>query len=326
MDNSNPTFAEPQTQTAAPVPEHDPPPGAEHNRRGRIKIRYELLGCGLHGHHVVGRDAAQVTPADGHLVRDDGVVRWHRCLRCDTWLGLARPQKPKRDGVPSRDEIKLPLRGRPLRDRYVLRVIAVDRMLHFLVLTAFGVAIVLFAHDRARLKGDYTRILNAIQGAAGGPLFDTNHNSIMHDINHLFTIPSSKLYLIGAAVIVYGAINGIEAVGLWSAKRWAEYLTMFELAILLPIEVYELSLRMTPLKIVTLVLNVLIIGYLAIAHRLLGLRGGHKAHHAALERDMGWQAVERHTPGGALIPQAVSAAPVAPPDQAYGGSVIPSPV
>jgi hypothetical protein len=51
-------------------------------------------------------------------------------------------------------EIVLPLRGRPLRDRYVLRLIAVDRILHFLVLSVLAVAIFLLAGNKAALNSD----------------------------------------------------------------------------------------------------------------------------------------------------------------------------
>jgi len=46
---------------------------------------------------------------------------------------------------PSRDEIKLPPRGKALRDRIVLRIIAIDRAIHFVVLVALAVAVFLFA-------------------------------------------------------------------------------------------------------------------------------------------------------------------------------------
>jgi hypothetical protein len=58
-------------------------------------------------------------------------LRWYRCLRCDSWVALSPPARPARQYPPRREEITL-----PLRDRYVLRLIAVDRLAHFLVLSA----------------------------------------------------------------------------------------------------------------------------------------------------------------------------------------------
>ena len=49
-------------------------------------------------------------------------------MRCDSWLALTPPDHPTRKYPPARDEITLPLRGKPLRDRYVLRLIALDRL------------------------------------------------------------------------------------------------------------------------------------------------------------------------------------------------------
>ncbi len=165
-------------------------------------------------------------------------------------------------------------------------------------------AILLFADNRARLKGEYTKVLNAIQGAVGGPLFDTKRNTIFHDINHLFELSTRRLILYGLAIIIYAAINGIEAFGLWRARRWAEYLTLFEVSILLPIEIYELSIGVTFLKLLTRVLNLAIIVYLLVSHRLLGVRGGGAAARAEHDRDLGWPAVERATPLGKPVPVA----------------------
>jgi uncharacterized membrane protein (DUF2068 family) len=300
IEQTGPATAAPQTATATTA--KDPAPGTAKRKPSHLKVYYELVACGFHGHRLVGLDASTVTPEDAELVRDGGSVRWHRCLRCDSWVGLGPPKQPTRERVPGRDEIEVPLRGKPLRDRFVLRLIAIDRVFHFVILSALGLAIVFFAHDKNRLKGEYTRILNAIQGAAGGPLFDTRHNSILHQINHLFTLSTSKLYLIGFGVLVYASIQAIEAVGLWYARRWAEYLTVFELAVLLPIEIRELMIRVTPLKLITFGINILIILYLVIAHRLFGIRGGAKAHHAEVEHDTGWTALDRHTPDTPAAP------------------------
>ena len=46
-------------------------------------------------------------------MRETGGVRWHRCLRCDSWLPLAAAGTPAREHPPERDEIELPLRGPP---------------------------------------------------------------------------------------------------------------------------------------------------------------------------------------------------------------------
>jgi uncharacterized membrane protein (DUF2068 family) len=294
-------------ETALPAPVPSPrPPGTAGTRRFRPKLHYELIGCGLHGHSLVGTDVAEIRPEDALVVREGNGMRWHRCLRCDVWIALPPPQEPVAQTVPPRDQIKLPLRGKPLRDRFVLRLISLDRVVHFLVLGAFAAAIILFAQDKARLKGEYTRILNAIQGAVGGPLFDTKHNSLLNDINHLFTLSSTKLYLYGSAVAIYAAINGLEAVGLWRARRWAEYLTLVELVALLPLAIYELSIRVTTLKTLTLVLDVLIILYLLIAKRLFGVRGGGRVEHEERERDTGWPAIERATPAFAGAPLAMA--------------------
>lgn len=291
------------------------PPGAEQPRRFRPKLRYELVGCGLHGHELVGTDLADL-PGEYRLVAFEegpGGMRWHRCLRCDSWLPLPPPAVPsERMPTPLR-AIDVPLRGRPLRDRFVLRLIAVDRAIHFLVLAALAAAILLFAQHKSALQGDYTRILNRLQGGVGGPLSDTPHSGWLADFDKLFAISTQRLYWYGVAVAGYAAINGIEAFGLWRARRWAEYLTLVEVVVLVPVEIHELTVRVSALKILTLVLNLLVVAYLLWAHRLFGVRGGGRVDRAEKEADTGWPAIERATPwlppaGGAGV-QAGSTGP-----------------
>lgn len=116
-------------------------------------------------------------------------------------------------------------------------------------------------------------------------------------MNRLFTIPVGTLYLYGVGIAVYALVNGIEAVGSWSARRWAEYLTLVEVVVLLPIEIHELTISLSPLKILTLVLNLAVVAYLLWVHRLLGVRGGGRADRAEKEHDSGWAPFYRTTPG-----------------------------
>src|SRR4051812_27384709 len=98
-----------------------PLPGTVKPKRFRPKLHYELIVCGVRGHELVGPDAAELRPQDHVLAVDAEGVRWHRCLRCDSWLPLPRPEAPVREPLPAREELELPLRGRPLRDKIVLR-------------------------------------------------------------------------------------------------------------------------------------------------------------------------------------------------------------
>lgn len=276
---------------------HVAAPGTERPRRFRPKLRYELIGCGLHGHEILGTEAAGLRPEDEIFARESGGLRWYRCMRCDSWLALPPPASPARKYPPEREEISLPLRGKPLRDRYVLRLIAVDRMLHFLVFSALAAAVLLFAEDRAALDAEFTRILYDLQGGVGGPMV-SSRRGIVHDLELLFSVSIRNLYLLGAAIAAYAVLEGVEAIGLWFAKRWAEYLTFVATVVFIPYEVYELVRSITALKLLAFVINVAVAVYLLYAKRLFGLRGGGKAEHAEREADTGWAAIERSTPHG----------------------------
>lgn len=278
---------------------HVAPPGTEKPRRFRPKLRYELIGCGLHGHEILGTDAAALRPEDELFARESGGLRWYRCMRCDSWVALTPPDHPTRKYPPSRDEITLPLRGKALRDRYVLRLIAVERLLHFLVLGGLAAAVLLFVDHRETLNQDFTSILKDMQGGLGGPVASSNHG-IVHDLQDLFAVSIRNLYLVGAAIAGYAVLEGVEAVGLWLGKRWAEYLTFLATIIFVPYEVYELTKGVSGLKVLALVLNLAVAAYLLFAKRLFGLHGGGKAEQAEYEADVGWPAIERATPRAAV--------------------------
>jgi uncharacterized membrane protein (DUF2068 family) len=268
-------------------------------RRFRPQFHYELLVCGLRGHELIGMDAAELRPEDGAFAREAGGLRWYRCLRCDSWLPLEPPADPAAQFPPKRDEVELPLRGRALRDKIVLRIIAVDRALHFVVLAAIAVAVFVFAAKQSTLRDPAYKVLSDIQGSLGGPA--TRHG-FLHGIRHLFSIQTGTLTKVGLLVSAYAILEGVEAIGLWWQKRWAEYLTFIATAVFLPIEVYELLETASVLKAITFLLNLAVVAYLLVAKRLFGLRGGAAAEAAERERDAGWPALERATPGETVLP------------------------
>jgi uncharacterized membrane protein (DUF2068 family) len=283
------------------------PPGAERPRRYRPKLRYELIGCGLHGHELLGTDAAELRQEDDLFARTFGGLRWYRCLRCDSWIALTPPAPPTATRFPpERRDVTVPLRGRPLRDKYVLRVIAAERVIHFLVLSALAAAIFLFAGNKVALNAEFTKILDNLQGALGGPV-NPSHHGVVHDLQRLFAVSTSNLYLIGIAVAAYAALEGVEAVGLWFGKRWAEYLTFLATIVFIPYELDELAKGISALKLLTFLINLAIAVYLVAAKRLFGVRGGRRAAEAERERDSGWEAIERATPVPAPAPATATA-------------------
>jgi uncharacterized membrane protein (DUF2068 family) len=279
----------------APEQRHRPP-GTVRPESFLPRLHYELLVCGLRGHALIGTDAAELRPEDAIFARDMHGSRWYRCLRCDSWLPLGEPASPAQRHPPDREEIELPLRGKALRDKIVLRVIAVDRAFHFVLLGLLAVAIFLFTAHQVQLRDTFFRVVADIQHTAGGAPVQTGRVGVLHELDRLFSLRAGTLHLVGAAVSVYAVLEGIEAIGLWFQRRWAEYLTFVATTALLPLEVYELTRTVSPLKIIALIVNIAVVVYLLRAKRLFGFNGGAAAERAERERDVGWPALERTAP------------------------------
>jgi uncharacterized membrane protein (DUF2068 family) len=273
-------------------------PGLARPQRFRPQFHYELLVCGLRGHQLIGLDAAELRPADALVAREIDGIRWHRCLRCDAWLPVPAPADPARRHPPERGEIELPLRGRPLRDKIVLRIIAIDRAFHFVILGLIAAAIFILAARRDELRSVFYRVLSDIEGTVVDQTHQAGHG-IVHDFEELLSLRSGTIRLVGGAVALLAFVELVEAVGLWYQKRWAEYLTFLVTAAFIPLEIYELTRTVSPLKIIALVVNVAIVIYLLYAKRLFGLRGGWAAEEARAARDVGWGSLERSAPGAA---------------------------
>lgn len=73
---------------------------------------------------------------------------------------------------------------------------------------------------------------------------------------------------------VYAVVEGVESVGLWRQRRWAEYLTAVATAGFLPFEIYELTERVTVLRVLALVVNLAVLAWLVWRKRLFGIGRG----------------------------------------------------
>lgn len=67
---------------------------------------------------------------------------------------------------------------------------------------------------------------------------------------------------LGVGAFAYAGVFLAEGVGLWQGKKWAEYLTIIATGSLLPFEMAAVYSKLTPVRVATLAVNALVIGYL----------------------------------------------------------------
>ena len=238
----------------------------------------ETFVCSRRGHVTPADLVARLRPEDAGLGVDlpDG-RRMARCTRCDVWLATTPPADPVRETLPPLEGMRLPRRGRPLRDALVLRLIAIDRGIHSVLFAGLAVVLFLLEVNLGSLRHDAHRLIANLTGDTGQGASQGTIDRWLHDLLHLQR--QTVLVLLFTA-IAYAVVEGVEAVGLWRERRWAEYLTAVATAGFLPFEVHELIKRITVLRVGALVVNVAILAWLVYRKRLFGVRGGLAAEQA----------------------------------------------
>jgi uncharacterized membrane protein (DUF2068 family) len=249
------------------------------------RLDFETWVCSVKGHVTPAATVAALEEADrGAVLGIDVDPQWRlsRCLRCDAWVAGAPPAEPEFDRLPPLEQLRLPRRGAELRQAIVLRVIAVERGIHsvgFALVAALGL---LLKADLVTVQSTARRIVDSLSGAEAEAGRPTNHGILVRESAKVLHLRASTLNVLIAAAIAYAVIEGVEAVGLWRERRWAEYLTALATAGFLPLEVHELLRRVTVLRVSALVVNVAILVYLVYAKRLFGVaRRRSKARQAA---------------------------------------------
>jgi uncharacterized membrane protein (DUF2068 family) len=232
---------------------------------------WNVRSCGLHGH--VTWEPSEAPLAERLVVQTVDGEAW-RCLRCGSFV----PGPPAGRG-PAEDA-PIVLRGRALRDAFVLRLLALERGVRgvLLVVLAYGVYRFEGAQDSLqRVFDDYLPRLTPVARHAGVDLQSTGP---VHLIQKALAADPHTLTLISLGVLAYGALELLEAVGLWLMRRWGEYVAVVGTAVFIPLEVYELVETVTWLRVAALLLNLFAVVYILWTKRLFGFRGGRSAFEA----------------------------------------------
>ena len=233
----------------------------------------ETFVCARRGHVAPAAMVERLRPEDAGLGVDlpDG-RRLARCTRCDVWLATTPPDHPVAETLPPVDRIKVPRRGKVLREALILRLISIDRGVHSVLFGLVAVVLILFELNLGSLRSQIHQILDLAnqtgQQASRGFVVD-----LLAKVLH---VHKSTLWILIVTAGVYCVLEGVEAVGLWRERRWAEYLTAIATAGFLPFEIDELLKRVTVLRVGALVINVAILVWLLWRKRLFGLNGGAK--------------------------------------------------
>ena len=191
-----------------------------------------------------------------------------RCLRCGDFA-LGEPH-----GSGPADEAPLVPRGKALRDLFILRFLAVERLLRGLLIILAAWAVWKFSNSQDSMRRLFDENLTVFAPVTDHFHWDLEHSPVVDTIRKTFDYQHRTLLLVAAALIAYALIEIIEAVGLWMNRRWAEYLTVVATAAFLPLEAYELTEHVSVLKLCTLGLNVVAVLWILLSKRLFGLRGG----------------------------------------------------
>ena len=234
---------------------------------------WSLLGCGASGHVTFAPDEPGLRERLGVSTREGAA--W-RCLRCGTFvIGEPTTGGP----VSSAPRVR---RGKELRSAFILRVFAVERGLRAIIFGALAVAIWQFSTSRMSIEQAYDSALPELRAFLRQLGFNVNHSKLLGLIQHAFKLTPHTLALLALAAGAYAAIEVIEAVGLWLLKRWGEYFAMIATSVGIPYEIYDLTAKVTVLRVVAFVINVALVVYLVLTKRLFGVRGGKKAYEARL--------------------------------------------
>jgi uncharacterized membrane protein (DUF2068 family) len=149
--------------------------------------------------------------------------------------------------------IKAAVQTEVRRVDFGLRIIIAWKVAKAVVLCALGIALFALVHD------DVARLAARAVAWLG---IDAGRPTVQHALARLAGLTPHRLSLIGVGMIVYAAINAIEAWGLHRRRVWAEWLTVILTASLVPLEIYELVSHPSLGKVGAVVVNIAIVLYL----------------------------------------------------------------
>jgi uncharacterized membrane protein (DUF2068 family) len=138
-------------------------------------------------------------------------------------------------------------------DNMLVRVIAVFKLLKAALLIAVGLGALHLIHK------DIASVMEHLVWKLG---LDPGNRYIDKALEKSGTLTPQKIRSLGIVSFIYAGLFLTEGIGLWMVKRWAEWFSVIITTSLVPVEIYEIHRHPSAIKILVLVINIAVIGYL----------------------------------------------------------------
>lgn len=169
-----------------------------------------------------------------------------RCLRCANFI----PGSPRRSG-PADHAPEVP-HGRLLRDRWLMRILAIERLVRCVVLALVAYAVFKFRDHKGNVRDAFDTELPLLRPLASQIGWNIDDSKLVRWVERAFSLSPTTL--------------------LWIA--------VVATSLFLPLEIYELTEKVTVLRAGALLINVAAVAWLIWSKHLFGARGGVAVYHA----------------------------------------------
>lgn len=254
---------------------------------------WSLRSCARHGH-------VTYAPQEPELVRgltaETPVGTAWKCLRCGAFI-----PGPAFAHGPAADAPKI-AQDRQIRDLLIIRFLAAERGIRgiFMLVAAFFIA--QLRDSQQSLAEMITNDLPLLRPFANELGWNMDDSWIIKLITEIARVSPHTLNLLTIGLAIYAGVQIGEMYGLWNQKRWGEYLTVVATSAFIPIEIIEISHKVTFVRVGALVVNLLAVAWLLWSKHLFGLNGGVKAAHDDILR--GRAAIQRAIEMTTTVPSA----------------------
>ena len=137
-----------------------------------------------------------------------------------------------------------------------LKLLALYYLIQGLLLIVVGVGgLVLVDQDQLLVVKEWLRIIR----------LDPENRFLHWLLTTLLPVTNEMLEASSIGFFVYGGLALVQGGGLWFAKPWASYLSVFVVGSFIPWQLYSLLYEATALKLLSLCLNIVIVAYLLVS-------------------------------------------------------------